>query len=87
MSIGAGIFLVVVGAILAFALDGDIGGGFVSLDLIGYILMGAGALVAILGLGFTLKRGRSVSTTRSSVDPATGDRIDQRETKSDSPGI
>ena len=44
MSIGAGIALFVIGAILVFAVNVDTT-QFVDLDLIGYILMGAGVLV------------------------------------------
>jgi hypothetical protein len=40
MSIGLGIFLMVVGAILAFAVDLTVPG--VDLQLVGYILMGGG---------------------------------------------
>lgn len=40
MSIGAGIALFVIGAILLFAVDVDV--TYVNLDMIGYILMGAG---------------------------------------------
>ncbi len=47
MSIGAGIALFVIGAILAFAVNVEV--EWVDLDLIGYILMGAGALIFLLG--------------------------------------
>lgn len=85
MSIGAGVVLFVIGAILSFAIDGDLGGGFVDLSLIGYILMIAGVVVFILGLIFTLKRRKSVSTSRSYVDSASGERVDQHETRADAP--
>jgi hypothetical protein len=42
MGIGAGIFLIALGAILTFAVNADISG--VSLDLVGVILMVAGAV-------------------------------------------
>lgn len=42
MGIGASIFLIAIGAILAFALEIAVGG--VDLDMVGWILMGAGVL-------------------------------------------
>ena len=45
---GSGIALLVIGAILSFAVKDSIPG--VNLALIGYICMGAGALAIILGL-------------------------------------
>mgnify|MGYP000956194728 FL=1 len=45
---GTGIALLVIGAILSFAVRDSISG--VNLTLIGYICMGAGALAVILGL-------------------------------------
>ncbi|HEX6920360.1 MAG TPA: DUF6458 family protein [Actinomycetes bacterium] len=47
MGIGVSIFLIAVGAILAFALNVDVSG--VSLDVVGYILM----IVGLLGLIMT----------------------------------
>ena len=49
MGIGSGIALFVIGAILVFALNIDTG-GYVDLDLIGYILMGAGVVVFLISL-------------------------------------
>lgn len=61
MSIGTGIVLFVIGAILAFAVNVDIAG--VDLDLIGYILMGAGVIVFLLGLILmTVRRNRGTET-------------------------
>jgi len=48
MSIGLGIVLIVIGAILTFALNFSV--DWVNLDLIGWILMVAGAIVVIIGL-------------------------------------
>jgi nitrate reductase gamma subunit len=81
MSIGAGIALFVIGAILAFAVNVDVPG--VSLDLIGYILMGAGAVVFILGLVFLMRRRATDTVTRTSVDPAAGERVTRQSTRSD----
>ena len=48
MSIGAGIALFAIGAILAFAVNVQV--EWVNLDMIGYILMAAGAVIFIVGL-------------------------------------
>jgi hypothetical protein len=77
MSIGTGIGLFVVGAILAFAIH--LNNAVVSLQLIGYILMAAGVVVFILGLVFTLRKRQSVTTVTSGVD-ADGRAVDQRRT-------
>jgi predicted membrane channel-forming protein YqfA (hemolysin III family) len=77
MSIGTGIGLFVVGAILAFAIH--LTNAFVSLQLIGYILMAAGAVVFILGLVFTLRKRQSITTVTSGVD-ADGRAVNQRRT-------
>lgn len=47
MKYGTGIFLLVIGAILAFAVADRIEG--VDLSMIGYICMGAGVLALIIG--------------------------------------
>jgi len=77
MSIGAGIFLFVVGAILTFALDGDLV-SFVDINMVGYILMGAGSLIFILGIALMMRKRTSMTTTKTAVDPTTGGRIDQQ---------
>ncbi|WP_336632741.1 MULTISPECIES: DUF6458 family protein [unclassified Microbacterium] len=84
MSIGAGIALIVIGAILVFAIDVDTS-GFVDLDLIGYILMGAGVLVFLLGLVFTFRRRSTAQVTRT-VDPVAGERITQTESRTSGDG-
>jgi hypothetical protein len=50
MGVGAGIFLIALGAILRFAITADLEG--VSLEVIGNILMLAGIAVALLSLFF-----------------------------------
>ena len=81
MSIGLGVLLFVVGAILVWALDVDVAG--VNIDMIGYILMGAGAVVFVLGLAFMVRR-RSVATTqRTAVDDTTGERVTRTERSDD----
>ncbi|SMH28557.1 hypothetical protein SAMN06295885_0203 [Rathayibacter oskolensis] len=85
MSIGAGIFLLVVGAVLAFAVDVQLAG--VDLKLIGYILMAAGAVGLVLGLVLMTRRRQAVSTTRSAVDPASGEQVTRRTSESDGPVV
>jgi hypothetical protein len=60
MGIGAGIFLIAIGGILAFAVSDRISG--VDLTMVGYILMGAGALGLVLVM-ILAQRGRATSTT------------------------
>lgn len=85
MSIGGGIALFVIGAILAFAVNVQV--DWVNLDLIGYILMGAGFLVFLIGIILLARRRSSVSTTRSAVDPASGERITRQSTSSNDDGL
>ncbi|GAA1245025.1 DUF6458 family protein [Oryzihumus leptocrescens] len=61
MGIGLGIFLLVVGAIVTFAIPQDFMSG-VNLDLIGWILMGAGALAVILALVMNQQRANTSHT-------------------------
>ena len=56
MSIGAGVALFVIGAILAFAVNVEV--EWVDLSLIGYILMAGGAVVFIVGLVLMMRRRR-----------------------------
>lgn len=77
MSIGTGIVLFVIGAILTFAVNVEV--DVVDLDLIGYILMGAGVVVFLIGLIFMFKRRRSESTVRT-VAPE-GERVTRHETR------
>ena len=77
MSIGLGIFLFVVGAIMVWALNIQV--DWIDVDLVGYILMGAGALIFVLGLVLLTRRRSSISTTRSAVDPVSGERTVQQE--------
>jgi hypothetical protein len=54
MGIGAGIFLIVVGAILTFAVDATVAG--LDLDVVGWILMLAGAAGLVLFFVFWNRR-------------------------------
>ncbi|ROS73867.1 hypothetical protein EDF24_2870 [Curtobacterium sp. PhB130] len=78
MSIGGGIFLMVVGAIMAFALDFQL--ARVDINLIGYILLVAGFLVLVLGIVSRVRRRRVESTYTVTVDPVTGERVTRRIT-------
>jgi Domain of unknown function (DUF6458) len=60
MGIGAGIFLIAIGGILAFAVSDRISG--VDLTMVGYILMGAGALGLVLVM-ILAQRGRTRTST------------------------
>lgn len=81
MGIGTGIFLFVVGAILAFAIH--IQQSVINLNIVGYLLMGAGVVVFIISLALVLRRRSTVSTTRTGVDASGQERIVQHETKGD----
>lgn len=82
MSIGTGIVLFVIGAILTFALNFET--GFIDLDLVGYILMAAGAVTFVIGLVFAMRKRQSVTTVESGVD-ANGGSVQQRRTSSTPP--
>ena len=84
MTIGGGIALLVIGAILAFAINLE--NAWIDLDLIGYILMGAGVVVFIIGLVLLARRRQSVSTTRVMADPVSGERVSQHVTEMDELG-
>jgi len=79
MSIGTGIVLFVIGAILSFAIGPDSLGGVVNINLIGYILMGAGLVVFIIGLTFMMRKRQSVTTVHSGTD-ANGGAVTERRT-------
>jgi hypothetical protein len=78
MSIGTGIVLVVIGAILTFALDLQVEG--INLDLVGYILMVAGAVVFIIGLVLMMRKRTSVTTVHNGTDGANGSTVSERRT-------
>jgi hypothetical protein len=80
MSIGVGIFLFVVGAVLTFALNVEL--GWINLDLVGYLMMGAGIVVVIIGLVLLMRRRQSITTERSGMNAA-GERVTQRASETD----
>lgn len=83
MTIGGGIALFVIGAILAFAIHLE--NAFIDLQLIGYILMGAGVIVTIIGLALLGRRRQTVTTERAVADPVTGESVRSRVTDADDP--
>lgn len=80
MGIGTGIFLFVVGAILAFAVNVSV--SWINLDLVGYLLMGAGVVVFLISIILVARKRSSVSTTRA-VDSGGNERVTSQETKRD----
>lgn len=86
MGIGFSIFLIAVGAILAFAVDATVAG--IDIQVIGGILMAAGALGLVLTMVvFTPRRSRSVTSTHSVDAPSsvgTAQRVTDQETRTDS---
>jgi len=66
MSIGLGIFLLLAGAILRFAVNAQV--GWLDLALTGNLLMIAGAVVTIIGLIVLFRRRRTTVVERSTVD-------------------
>lgn len=77
MSIGTGIGLFVIGAILAFAIHFP--NTVVALPLIGYILMVAGVVVFVIGIVLLMRRRQSVTTVTSGTD-ADGRTVEQHRT-------
>lgn len=73
MSIGTGIALFVIGAILVFAINVEV--AWVDLDMVGYILMGAGFVVFLIGIILLARRRSTQSVSRTYVDPATNDDV------------
>ncbi|MFY1696934.1 MULTISPECIES: DUF6458 family protein [unclassified Solwaraspora] len=68
MGIGGSIFLVALGAILAFAVEAEL--GFLNLNTVGWVLMAAGVFGLILTLWFWQSRRRSVVTRSAAEEPA-----------------
>ena len=78
MYIGIGIFLLIIGAILNWAVADMVPG--VDLHLVGLICMAGGALAILLS--FFVGRGGYRATRTSQVDPATGARVDTTDVES-----
>ncbi|MGG5259275.1 DUF6458 family protein [Phycicoccus avicenniae] len=78
MYIGLGIVLIVIGAILSFALNIDLPG--IDDDTLGFILMAAGVVAILLSFAMRGRSNRGYSATRqSTVDPSTGTRVDRTD--------
>ncbi len=58
MGIGGSIFLIALGAILAFAVEADL--GFLDLNIVGWVLMLAGLVGLVLTMWFWQSRRRTV---------------------------
>ena len=80
MSIGTGVVLFVIGAILAFAVNVQV--EWANLQMIGYILMAAGVVVFIIGIILMMRRRQSESVTRTAVDPVANERVTRQSTAS-----
>ncbi|WFE25790.1 DUF6458 family protein [Solwaraspora sp. WMMD791] len=68
MGIGGSIFLVALGAILAFAVEAEL--GFLNLNTVGWVLMAAGVFGLILTMWFWQSRRRAVVTRSAAEEPA-----------------
>jgi hypothetical protein len=84
MSIGFGIFLFALGAILAFAVNVSL--EWIELATIGYILMAAGIITVIIGIALMMRRRSAITTERSGIDPS-GERVTRRESSIDDPPV
>ena len=77
MGIGASIFMLAVGAIIAFALHVHV--GFLDLSVVGWVLMVAGAVGLILTLSILSSRRRTIVSSTYQPPVAPGERrvVDQ----------
>ncbi len=81
MGIGGSIFLIALGAILAFAVNANV--GFLDLNVVGWVLMLAGLVGLIITMWFWRGRRRTV------VQPATHDQVveEYREVRRPQPPV
>ncbi|WBB78228.1 DUF6458 family protein [Micromonospora sp. WMMD882] len=91
MGIGSSIFLIALGAILAFAVEADL--GWLSLDIVGWVLMLAGLVGLIMTAYFWKSRRRTAVVTapqdrvvRERVVPVQDDRVVQEYREVRRPG-
>ena len=68
MAIGSGIFLIAIGAILAFALNESVDA--VDLGMVGWILMGAGVLAVVISLVVSAQGRKRTTITESRTSAA-----------------
>jgi hypothetical protein len=80
--IAGGIALIVLGAIAAFALNIPL--TWLDVQLLGYIMLGAGIVVLALGIVFGLRRRTTTLSTRTGTDPVSGEQFMTR-TESENP--
>jgi membrane protein implicated in regulation of membrane protease activity len=66
MGIGLGVFLIIVGAVLAFGVKAQVSG--LDLTTIGWIVMGGGVLVLLLSLAIFMPRSRRARSTAVTTD-------------------
>jgi hypothetical protein len=76
MGLGVGIFLIAIGAVLAFAVNVDTGGAGVNVHTIGLILLAVGCLGTLLSMFFWSSWGgfggrRTTTTAGPTVAPGT----------------
>lgn len=83
MSIGFGIFLLALGAILAFAVQVSV--EWIALTTTGYILMVAGVIMIVIGGVLMSRKRSSVTTQHTQVDPAAGEKVTRRESVASDP--
>ncbi|MFC5337673.1 DUF6458 family protein [Leucobacter denitrificans] len=67
MGMGSGIVLFVIGAILSFALNLTV--DWIDLVFVGYLLMGAGALIFLISLVLYFSRRQRRTAAGDPVDP------------------
>ncbi len=78
MGIGGSIFLLAVGAILAFAVNADISG--IDINVVGYVLMLAGLIGLIVTLWYWNSRRRTVVHEQRPVIRTEGQVVDEYRT-------
>jgi hypothetical protein len=81
MSIGIGVFLIVVGAVLAFAVKTHVQG--IDLVMVGYILIGAGVVVVLASLLFLIPRSRRSRSTAVTTDSMGRQYVTERDDRTD----
>ncbi|MGA3564926.1 DUF6458 family protein [Melissospora conviva] len=90
MGIGGSIFLIAVGAILAFAVEAEL--GWLSVSTVGWVLMLAGLVGLVLTMWFWQSRRRAVVTTAAPAQravPVQDDRVveEYREVRRPGTGV
>jgi membrane protein implicated in regulation of membrane protease activity len=87
MGIGGSIFLLALGAILAFAVNADISG--IDINIVGWVLMAAGLVGLIITIWYWSSRRRTSTVVSQSQQPVMrgdgGYVNEHRETRRDDP--